>query len=189
MILVLGSWQSVAVRGLAAVLFGIAALIWPDLTLWALVVLFGAWVLVDGAFALWAAITVQGRERRWLLVIEGIAGIAAGTITFVWPDVTALALLYLIAAWALVTGVLKLVAAVQLRHEISDEWLLVLSGLLSIGFAILLVITPGPGALVITWLIGWFALILGAALLALAFRLQRVEREIRSPHRVGTASS
>ena len=113
MILVLGSWQSLAVRGCAAILFGIAALIWPDLTLWALVVLFGAWMLVDGVFALWAAITGQERERRWLLLVEGIAGITAGIITFVWPDITALALLYLIAAWALVTGVLKLVAAVQ----------------------------------------------------------------------------
>jgi uncharacterized membrane protein HdeD (DUF308 family) len=131
---------------------------------------------------------VRGRERRGLLVVEGIAGIAAGAITFVWPDITALALLYLIAAWALVMGALNLVAAVKLRHEISNEWLLVLSGLLSIGFAALLVITPGPGALVITWLIGWFALILGAALLAIAFRLHRVEHEIRSLHRVGTAS-
>jgi uncharacterized membrane protein HdeD (DUF308 family) len=188
-ILVLGSWQSLAVRACAAILFGVAALIWPELTLWALVVLFGAWVLVDGVFALWAAFSGRGRERRWLLALEGIAGIAAGIITFVWPDVTALALLYLIAAWALVTGALKLVAAVQLRHEIRNEWLLVLSGLLSIVFAILLVITPGAGALVITWLIGWFALILGVALLALAFRLRHVEREVSTLHRVGPAAA
>jgi len=188
-ILVLGSWQSLAVRGCAAILFGIAALIWSDLTLWTLVVLFGAWVLVDGVFILWGAVTGQGRERRWLLVVEGLAGITVGIITFVWPDITALALLYLIAAWALVTGVLELVAAVQLRHEISNEWLLVLSGVLSIVFAILLVITPGSGALVITWLIGWFALILGVALLALAFRLRRIEHEIRGLHRVGPAAA
>ena len=188
MILVLGSWQSVAVRGCAAVLFGIAALVWPGLTLWALVALFGAWVLVDGAFALWAALTGQGRERRWLLVVEGIAGIAAGIITFVWPGITALVLLYLIAVWAFVTGVSKLVAAVRLRHEITHEWVLGLSGLLSIVFAILVVTTPGAGALVITWLIGWFALVSGAALVVLAWRLRRIEHEHRM-HPVGQAAA
>jgi uncharacterized membrane protein HdeD (DUF308 family) len=189
MIFVFGSWQSLAVRGGAAAVFGIAGLVWPGLTLWALVVLFGAWVLVDGGFALWAAIAGSGRERRWLLFVEGIAGIAAGIITFVWPNITALALLYLIAAWALVTGILKLVAAAPLRHGIRDEWLPVLSGLLSIVFAIVLVITPGAGALVITWLIGWFALILGVALLALAFRLRLIEHEIDSPHPVRPAAA
>jgi uncharacterized membrane protein HdeD (DUF308 family) len=179
LILFVGDWRTVALRGVAALAFGIFTLIWPDLTLWALVVLFGAFVLVDGVFTLAAVIRNERgtRQRRGWLIFEGIVSIAIGVITFVWPDITALALLFLIAAWAFILGALRLAAAIQMRREIDDWWLPALSGALSIAFAVLLVITPGAGALVITWLIGWFALFIGVLLLMLAFRVRKLQHE------------
>jgi uncharacterized membrane protein HdeD (DUF308 family) len=176
-LVIVGNWRSLAVRGLAAVIFGLLALVWPGITLQALVILFGAFVLVDGAMMLAAAITgTPGAEgRRGLLVLQGILGIAAGILTFVWPGITALALLYLIAAWALLTGVLEIAAAIRLRREIDGEWLLAASGLLSVVFGVLLVFAPGAGALAVTWLIGFYALLYGAFLLALAWRLRQIE--------------
>jgi uncharacterized membrane protein HdeD (DUF308 family) len=180
LILWLGDWRALALRGLVALAFGMLTLIWPDLTLWALVLLFGAFVLVDGMFTLAAVIRKEPetRDARGWLIFEGIASIAAGVITFVWPDITALALLFVIAAWAFVLGALRLAVAIRLRHAIDDWWLPALSGALSIAFAVLLVITPGAGALAITWLIGWFAVFIGVLLLMLAFRVRKLQREV-----------
>jgi uncharacterized membrane protein HdeD (DUF308 family) len=176
-------WWVVALRGVAAVIFGILALVWPAITLGALVLLFGAYALVDGVCALWTAATggpaASGR-RPWL-VLEGVAGVAAGIVTFVWPDITALALLAVIAAWALVTGVLEIVGAVRLRREIEGEWLMVLSGVLSVVFGILLIINPAAGALAVTWLIGAYAIVFGAVLLGLAMRLYRLRQHEDQP--------
>jgi uncharacterized membrane protein HdeD (DUF308 family) len=173
-----GNWKTLALGGAAAVLFGLLTLVWPDVTLWALVVLFGAWAFVDGVFRLVALATgVPGaREHRTALIIQGILGIGIGIVTFIWPDMTALALLFVIAAWAFVFGVVEVAAAVQLRKVIENEWLLGLIGALAIIFAIALVITPGAGALVITWLIGWFALLSGTLRLALAWKLRKLEK-------------
>ena len=176
-------WWVVALRGVAAVIFGILALVWPGITLGALVLLFGAYALVDGVCALWTAATggpaASGR-RPWL-VLEGVAGVAAGIVTFVWPGITALALLAVIAAWALVTGVLEIVAAIRLRREIEGEWLMVLSGVLSVVFGILLFINPAAGALAVTWLIGAYAIVFGAVLLGLAMRLYRLRQREHQP--------
>jgi uncharacterized membrane protein HdeD (DUF308 family) len=176
-------WWVVALRGVAAVIFGILALVWPAITLGALVLLFGAYALVDGVCALWTAATggpaASGR-RPWL-VLEGVAGVAAGIVTFVWPDITALALLAVIAAWAFVTGVLEIVAAVRLRREIEGEWLMVLSGVLSVVFGILLIINPAAGALAVTWLIGAYAIVFGVVLLGLAMRLYRLRQHEQQP--------
>ena len=176
LILWTGDWRAVALRGVAALVFGIFTLVWPHLTLWALVVLFGAFVLVDGVFTLAAVITgaPPTRGRRPWLIFEGVVSIAAGVITFVWPGITALALLFLIAAWALLLGAFRLAAAIQMRHEIDDWWLPALTGAWSIAFAVFLLITPGAGALVITWLIGWFAVFIGVLLLMLAFRIRKL---------------
>jgi uncharacterized membrane protein HdeD (DUF308 family) len=174
---IVGNWKSLAIRGAAALLFGLLTLVWPGPTLWALVLLWGAYVLVDGISILAAVFThAPGTaDRRGWLIVEGVAGIAAGLVTFVWPDITALALLFVIAAWALVTGVMEIVAAVRLREVLDREWLLGLLGVLSILFAIGLVITPGAGALVITWFIGWYAAFSGILLLALAWRVRKLE--------------
>ena len=169
-------WWAVALRGALAVAFGVVAWIWPDITVRALVLLFGFYALVDGLLAL-AALVVGGqlvRDRRGWLLVEGIAGIAAGIVSFVWPGITTLVLLYLIAAWAIATGVLEVVAAVLLRRELRGEWLLAASGIISVLFGLFLVIRPGDGAIAVAWLIGLYAIIFGIALIALGFRLRQL---------------
>ncbi len=167
------NWWAVAIRGLVAVIFGILALIWPGITLTVLVLFFGAYALVDGVFAIISVLThhTEG-DARWLLLLEGIAGILAGILTFIYPNITALVLLYLIAAWAIVTGVLEIIAAVRLRREITNEWLLALAGIASVVFGVLAALYPQSGALAIVWLIGIYAIIFGFLLLFLGFRLR-----------------
>jgi uncharacterized membrane protein HdeD (DUF308 family) len=184
-------WWAVVLRGVAAVLFGLMALIWPGITVIVLVALFGAYALVDGIVGLGTAV-FGGRERgrRGWLVVEGIAGVLAGIFTFAWPGVTALVLLWLIAAWALVTGVLEIVAAVRLRREMKGEWLLALSGVLSVLFGILLAVWPAAGALSVVFVIGIYAIVFGVALVGLGLRLRRLRRDtgtVPAPHRPATA--
>ncbi len=171
------NWWAVGLRGLAAIVFGVLAFIWPQIALTVLVLLFGAYALWDGVFAVIAALRFRsGEGHRWLLFIEGLAGIAAGLITFFYPGITAFVLLYVIAAWAIITGVMEILAAIRLRREIQGEWLLLISGLLSVVFGILLVIFPSAGALAVVWLIAAYAILFGILLIALAFRLRsRVE--------------
>lgn len=133
----------------------------------------GAYALVDGVFGVINGISsYDERERWWVILLEGLAGIVVGIMTLVWPSITALTLLYLIAAWAVITGVMEIVAAIQLRRVIEGEWMMVLSGIASIIFGIILFIFPGEGALGLTWLIGIYAIIFGVMLIVLAFRLR-----------------
>lgn len=137
------NWWALALRGVAAILLGILAFAWPGITVFVLVLFFGAYMLVDGTFAIVAAVRAAGKEDRWwLLLIEGSLGVLAGLVAFFWPGLTALALLYFIVAWAIVTGLMEIVAAIRLRQEIEGEWALGLSGLLSVIFGILLVVLP-----------------------------------------------
>ncbi len=161
-------WWVLAVRGLAAVLFGIGAFLWPGLTLAVLVLLWGAYALVDGV----AAVVAGARARWWSLLIVGLIGIVAGAFTFFRPGITAVALLIVIAAWAIARGIFEIVAAVRLRKELPNEWLLILSGLASVAFGVLAALFPGAGALSIVWLIGIYALAVGILLLVLGFRLR-----------------
>jgi uncharacterized membrane protein HdeD (DUF308 family) len=174
MVMVLArNWWALVLRGFFDVLFGIAAFVWPGITLAVLVLLYGAFALVDGSFAI-AAVLV-GRTRgmpSWALLVEGLAGIAVGAITFFWPGITQLALLFMIAAWAVVTGVFEIVAAVWLRKEIRGEWLLALSGVLSVAVGVALVVNPGAGLLAISWMIGTYAIIFGVLFIVLGFRLR-----------------
>src|SRR5918997_878291 len=173
----IGDWKLLAVRGAAAVLFGLGALVWPGPTVLALVLLFGAYLVVDGISILAAVMTgaPETRDRRGVLVFEGIVSVLLGILTFIWPDITAVALLWVIAAWAFVTGALEIVAAVRLRQVLDREWILGLIGALSIVFAIILVVDPASGALGITWAIAWYALVSGSLYLALAWKVRKVQ--------------
>lgn len=176
-------WWVFGLRGIAAVLFGILAFAWPGVTLAVLVLLWGAYALVDGVLSLISAFRVEN-DHRWGLLIEGIVGIAAGLAAFVWPGLTALVLLYIIAAWAVITGVLELYAAVRLRKVIRNEWWLILSGIASLLFGIVLLAAPGAGALAVVWLIGFYAIVFGVLLIGLSVRLRSLsERQ----HAVGMA--
>ena len=167
------NWWAVALRGLAALLFGLAALLIPAATLAALVLLFGAYALVDGGLALLAAVRAVERHTRWgTFLAEGLVGVAIGVVTFTWPAVTALGLLYLIAFWAIATGITEVMAAVRLRREIAGEWILGFAGVLSIVFGVLLAVFPGAGVLAVVWLVGVYAILFGALLIGLAARLR-----------------
>ncbi len=181
------NWWAMAVRGVAAVIFGILALIWPGITFTVLVLFWGAYVLVDGVFAIISVLTHNaGGNHRWLLILEGLAGIIAGILTFIYPGITGLVLLYLIAAWAVVTGVLEILGAIRLRREITNEWLLALAGAASVVFGIVIALFPAAGALAVTWLIGAYAIVFGFLLLFLAFRLRGYAAERRRPPMMGT---
>jgi uncharacterized membrane protein HdeD (DUF308 family) len=169
------NWWLVLLRGLASIVFGILAFVWPGLTLVALIFLWGAYALVDGAIALWAAISGKAGAiaPRWWLAVVGIVGLLAGVVAFGSPGLTALVLLMFIAGWAVVIGVLEIWGAIQLRKEIDGEWWLVLSGLLSIAFGVFLFARPGQGALALIWVIGVFAILHGCTLIALSLRLKK----------------
>ena len=165
-------WKFVLLRGLVAILFGVLTLAWPGLTLLTLVILYGAFALLDGGFSLAAAITGETTQSRWWLLIIGILGLVAGAVTLVWPGITGLVLLLLIAAWAITSGILQVAGAIRLRAEIDDEWLLIASGVLSVLFGVLILLFPGAGALGIAFGIGAYALIFGALLVAFSLRLR-----------------
>lgn len=172
---VTGNWWMLALRGALAVLFGLLALIAPISTLVVLVLFWGAFALVDGIFAIIAAFRVGSGGGRWWLILEGVLGILAGVVTFIYPGLTALVLLYIIAFWALLIGATRIVTAIQLRREIQNEWLMILGGVLTVIFGLLLIVLPGVGLLSLTWLIGIWALIFGIALIILAFRVRNLQ--------------
>jgi uncharacterized membrane protein HdeD (DUF308 family) len=167
-----GNWVALAVRGVAAVLFGLAALIWPGLTLAVLIILYGVYAVVDGVFAIVAGLRAGGGSRRWLLLAEGALSILAGLIAVFWPGVSAVVLLYIIGFWAIFGGLLRIVGAVLLRREIDNEWTMALSGALWMILGIALFVVPGAGLLSLAWLIGIFALGAGITLIALAWRVR-----------------
>ena len=167
-------WWVFLVRGLAAILFGILAFALPGITLASLVLVIGAYMLVDGALALWAAVTGQTAiENRWLVGLQGVLGIAVGVLTFLMPGITAIGLLVFIVAWALAVGVLQIVAAIVLRKEIEGEFWLGLSGVLSLLFAILVMVNPDQGAVAIIWAIGAYAILVGAMLIAFSLGIRK----------------
>ena len=167
------NWWAIVLRGVCAVLFGLAAFAWPGLTLAVLVIMYGAYALVDGIFAVIAAIAARQPGRfPWGVLLAGLAAIGVGVLTFAMPGLTALALLYLIAAWAILRGVFEVIAAVHLRREIDHEWLLAASGVLSIVLGVFLVIAPGAGAIALLWAIGGMAIVVGVIMIALGFRLK-----------------
>jgi uncharacterized membrane protein HdeD (DUF308 family) len=163
-----GNWWAQLLRGIAAVLFGLAALLWPGMTLLVLLVIFALYALVDGLFAIVAGIRDTG-GRRWLLLAEGVLGLLAGLVVLFWPGTTALVLVYVISAWAIFTGLLKVIMSISFRRQVENWWLMGLGGALSVIFGGILGFLPGAGLLTLVWLVGIYALILGVALIALGF--------------------
>ncbi|HVG97985.1 MAG TPA: DUF308 domain-containing protein [Chloroflexota bacterium] len=167
------AWWLVALRGALAIAFAVLAFFWPGVTVTVLLLLFGAYALVDGIFAVGATINaIRTQSRWWPFLVEALLGIGVGAATFLWPGVTALALLYLIAAWAIATGIFEILAAIELRKAIEGEWMLIVAGALSVVFGLLLIFFPGAGALAVLWMIAAYALLFGILLLVLAFRLR-----------------
>jgi uncharacterized membrane protein HdeD (DUF308 family) len=168
------NWGWVVLRGVAAVLFGLLAFAWPGLTLAVLVLAWGAYAIADGVLALIAACRVRDRGRPfWALLIVGLLGIAAGVVTFLWPGMTALLLLLFIASWAVVMGIFQIIAAIRLRKVIQNEWLLGLSGVLSVLFGLLMFLQPGAGALAVIWIVAAYAVVFGVLLIWLGFRVKQ----------------
>jgi uncharacterized membrane protein HdeD (DUF308 family) len=167
-------WWLLALRGLAAVLFGILAFVWPGITIFWLVCLFGAYALVNGILSFVLAAKAPKGSGVVGLILGGLLSVVAGLLTFFWPALTALGLLILIAWWAIFNGVMEIVTAIRLRKVITNEWFLVLAGVASIVFGIVLLLQPAVGALVLIWWIGAWALVFGVLLMVLAFRMRHL---------------
>jgi uncharacterized membrane protein HdeD (DUF308 family) len=167
-------WWVLLLRGIAAIVFGVLAFAWPGLTLVTLVLLYGAFALVDGIISLIAAFTGGAKPvPTWWLIVIGLIGIAAGIVTFLWPGMTAILLVIFIGAWALVHGIFEIIGAIQLRKEIDNEWMLILSGVLSVLFGVVVLVAPGAGALGLIWAIAAYSILFGITFVGLALRLRR----------------
>jgi uncharacterized membrane protein HdeD (DUF308 family) len=170
------NWWALALRGIFAILFGLAALAMPGITLAAIIWLFGAYAVADGVFAIVVGLrAVERHQRSWPLMLEGIVDIAAGVTAVTWPALTALLLLYLVSVWAMVTGILEIVAAIRLRRHIKGEWMLAVNGVISVLLGAFLIAPPRVGILTVVYWIGAYALIFGVMLLALGLRLRRLQ--------------
>jgi len=175
------NWWLVALRGALAVVFGVVAFAWPGVTFEALVLLFGAYAFFDGVLLVSFGLVAAGDNQQWWpLVLSGIIGIALGVFTFVQPSTVALALVYVVSFWAIFTGLLEIVAAIRLRDVISSEWLLGLSGGLSIVFGILVAAQPGAGALTIVYLFGFYAILAGISQISLGYRMRGLGQSVQS---------
>jgi uncharacterized membrane protein HdeD (DUF308 family) len=189
--LVSRDWWVYAVRGIAAILFGIMALVWPGPTLAVLILLFGAYAFVDGVALLVALARgdVLARSHKWITGLMGVLGIAVAIATLVWPGMTALTLLYLVAIWAIGMGVLQIASAIEFRREIDGEFFVVLGGIFSIVLGGLLVAFPGTGLLSLVWLVGFWAELFGFSSLGIAYRLHGIDRDLNKQSSVRKLSS
>jgi uncharacterized membrane protein HdeD (DUF308 family) len=172
------NWWLLLLRGLAAIAFGVLAFFWPGLTLITLTWLWGAYATTDGVIAIWAAFNASGGDAgpRWWLGLSGVVSILAGVLAFYYTGMTTLVLLMFIAIWAIIIGAIQIWGAIALRSVLQREWLLVLSGALSIAFGVILMVQPGTGALAFVWMIAWYAIFFGCLYIGLAFRLKQYKR-------------
>ena len=171
------NWWVFVLRGVLGILFGVMAYMWPGITLVSLVLLFGAYALVDGVFAVVGALTGRKEQEDWILMLLlGVVGIAVGILTYRSPGITALALLMYIAAWAFAKGVLEIVTAIKIRKEVEGEWALALSGALSVLFALFLLWNPGAGALGVIWVIAFYAIVFGVLSILFGFKIKKFAR-------------
>lgn len=177
------NWWALALRGIAGIVFGLFAFFIPVITLYALTILFGAYAFIDGIGALTAAFrSSQHGEHWWALLFEGLVGLGAAAFTALRPGITLVFLIFVIAAWGILTGVLEIAAAMRLRQHITGEWMLALAGIASIVFGVLLFAAPGTGALVLAWWLGAYILLFGLLTLGVAFRLRRWSGDFRPQH-------
>jgi uncharacterized membrane protein HdeD (DUF308 family) len=188
--LIARDWWVFAIRGIAAIVFGILAFVWPQATLTVLVILFGAYAFVDGIALLVALISGDPIARRngWAVGLMGVLGIVAGIVTFFWPNATALTLLYVVASWAISTGIIQVIAAIALRRELEGEFWMALGGISSVVFGILLVAFPGEGLVSLVWLVGVWAVAFGISSLGLAYRLHGLRDLLETAPAAGRAS-
>jgi uncharacterized membrane protein HdeD (DUF308 family) len=168
-------WWAVALRGILAIVLGIVALVFPGATLVSLAIVVGAYAFIDGVFAIVGAFGHRGREAVWY-VLDGILGIAVGVATFFLPGITAQALVFLIGLWAILTGIFEVIAGFELPIE--RDWLLVLAGVASIIFGVLVFANPGSGAVAVVWLIGIYALVFGVTMLVFGIRLRGLRSKL-----------
>jgi uncharacterized membrane protein HdeD (DUF308 family) len=172
-------WWVLVIRGVMAMALGVFAFVWPLETIAALVVVFGATALIDGTFAVVASIAGHSLTSYWwVLLLQGLLGIGVGMLTLFNPAITAVALLFYIAVWAIGIGVLQIIAAVRLRHDITGEWWLALGGIAAVAFGVLLIQNPAAGALAVLWLIGSFALVWGVMLMLGGFDVRRLHKHV-----------
>jgi uncharacterized membrane protein HdeD (DUF308 family) len=183
------NWWLFLLRGIFGIIFGCIALIFPGATILSLVILFSAYMLVDGVVGIISAVrAIRRKEDRWgVLVFEGLLNIAVGIAAFLWPGLTVVAFVWLIAAWAIVTGGLITAAGFRLNMD-HGRWWLILGGLLSLAFGVLLIIAPLIGAVVLTWWLGAYALVFGIALVIFSFKLRSRQHEQVNPTVVGRAA-
>lgn len=168
------NWWLVVLRGILAILFGLAAFFLPGIAWLSLIWLFGVYAILDGVFAMMSGlISSKYSPRWWVFLLEGLISVAAGVIALIRPDLAGTVLVLLIAAWAVVTGVLEILAAIRLRRELTNEWMLAFGGFVSLVLGVLLFFQPAAGGLIITLMIGAYALIFGAMLVGLGFRLRK----------------
>lgn len=166
-------WWLVVLRGVLAILFGLSAFLWPGITWLTLILFFGVYAIVDGLIAIGTGFArTKDSPHWWAFLLEGLVSIGAGVVALIWPDLATLVLVYMIAAWAVFTGILEILAAIRLRHEIDNEWFLALGGVLSVGVGILLFLQPAAGGLALIWIIGGYALVFGILLVVLGIRLR-----------------
>jgi len=166
-------WWALVIRGFAAIIFGLFALFIPGMTVGVLLVSFAVYALVDGVFAIAASINRTDRSGNWPgMLVRGIIGILASIAVVTLPAMTALMLLYVIAAWAVISGIVEIAAAIRLRRVIRGGWMLALSGVISVLFGLVLMAFPGQGILAIVWLIGAYAVVFGALMLGLGVALR-----------------
>jgi uncharacterized membrane protein HdeD (DUF308 family) len=170
------AWGALGIGGILAIIIGLVAIIWPEVTLTVVVVLLGIYAFVTGIFTvLVGAVWPPGLGLRWPMLLQGVLGIVVGVLVFIRPEIAQLALLYLIAAWAIISGVLQITGAVRLRRVIPDEWGLILGGVASVIFGVLLAIWPKEGLVALVWIFGVFAVVFGAAQLVLANRVRKTD--------------
>jgi uncharacterized membrane protein HdeD (DUF308 family) len=168
-------WWILLLRGISATVFGVLAMVWPGITLLMLIIIYGVVALIDGIAGIALGIRGGAGGRTWWeMILLGLLGVIAGAVTFLWPGLTAVVLLVVIALWAIIRGILEIIGAITLRKIIQGEWLLILSGVLSIGFGVLLLLQPAAGALAVMWLIGLYMIVFGITTIALSLRLRRL---------------